>query len=56
MLPLKVGGELYLVVAPRGLATRRIMAVVEEKPELVRRIRFTTSERLTAFVFRHGGQ
>jgi cellulose synthase/poly-beta-1,6-N-acetylglucosamine synthase-like glycosyltransferase len=56
MLPLKVGGELYLVVAPRGLAVRRIMAVVEERPELARRIRFTTSERLTAFVFRHGGQ
>ena len=56
MLPLTVGGELYLVVAPRGLATRRIMAVVDDRPELARRIRFTTSERLTAFVFRHGGR
>ena len=49
MLPLKVGGELYLVVAPRGLATRRIMAVVEERPELARRIRFTTSGAADGF-------
>jgi hypothetical protein len=53
MVPLTVGGELYLVVAPRGTAVRRIIALVEEKPELARRVRFTTSERLTAFVFRH---
>ena len=53
MVPLTVGGELYLVVAPRGTAVRRIIALVEEKPELAQRVRFTTSERLTAFVFRH---
>ncbi len=47
MLPLTVGGELYLVVAPRGTAVRRIIALVEEKPELARRVRFTSSERLT---------
>ena len=54
MLPLTVGGELYLVVAPRGTAVRRIIALVEEKPELARRVRFTSWERLTGFVFRHG--
>jgi hypothetical protein len=53
MLPLTVAGELHLVVAPRGTAVRRIIALVEEKPELAHRVRFTTSERLTAFVFRH---
>ena len=54
MLPLRVGGELYLVVAPRGIAARRIATLVEDRPELSRRIRLTTSERLNAFVFRHG--
>ena len=54
MLPLRVGGELYLVVAPRGIAARRIAALVEDRPEVSRRIRLTTSERLNAFVFRHG--
>jgi len=53
MLPLTVGGKLYVVVAPRGTAARGIMALVDEMPELARRIRFTTSERLSRFVFRH---
>lgn len=53
MLPLKVGGELYLVVAPRGTAARRIVALIDDRPDLARRIRFTTSARLSSFVFRH---
>jgi len=56
MLPLRVGGELYLVVAPRGVAVRKIIALIGGRPELARRIRFTSSERLTAFVFRHGSR
>jgi cellulose synthase/poly-beta-1,6-N-acetylglucosamine synthase-like glycosyltransferase len=54
ILPLKVGGELCLVVAPRGTAVRRIIALVDDNPELARRLRFTSAERLTQFVFRHG--
>ena len=54
ILPLKVGGELCLVVAPRGKAVRRIIALVDDNPGLARRLRFTSAERLTQFVFRHG--
>jgi hypothetical protein len=56
MLPLSVGGQLYLVVVPRGTSARRIVGLIEERPELARRLRFTSSERLTAFVFRHGSR
>jgi cellulose synthase/poly-beta-1,6-N-acetylglucosamine synthase-like glycosyltransferase len=56
MLPLAVCGELYLVVAPRGAAARRILQLIEEKPERARRFRFTSAERLTRFVLRHSGE
>ncbi len=32
MLPLAIGDELYLVVAPRGAAARRILSLIEENP------------------------
>lgn len=53
LLPLKVDGDLCLVVAPRGTAARRIMTMIEGDPALAARFRFTTAERLTRFVLRH---
>jgi len=32
MLPLAVDDDLYLVVAPRGAAARRILRLIEENP------------------------
>jgi cellulose synthase/poly-beta-1,6-N-acetylglucosamine synthase-like glycosyltransferase len=55
LLPLEADGELYLVVAPRGIAARRIVAMIESDPALAARFRFTSSERLTRFVLRHAG-
>jgi hypothetical protein len=56
MLPLSVNGELCLAVAPRGLAVRRIIKLISDKPKLARCIRFTSTKRLTDFVFHHGSR
>ena len=56
MLPLAIDGELYLVVAPRGAAARRILRLIEESPARARRFRFTSAERLNRFVLRCGGE
>ena len=56
MLPLTIDGELYLVVAPRGAAARRILRLIEENPARARRFRFTSAERLNRFVLRCGGE
>jgi cellulose synthase/poly-beta-1,6-N-acetylglucosamine synthase-like glycosyltransferase len=55
-LPLFPDDNLCLVVAPRGIAARRISGMIERSPHLARRFRFTSSERLTRFVLRHAGQ
>ena len=54
MLPLAIDGELFLVVAPRGAATRRILRLIKENPVRARHFRFTSAERLNRFVLRHG--
>ena len=53
MLPLAVDGELYLVVAPRGAAVRRILQLIKKNPARARLFRFTSAERLNRFVLRH---
>jgi cellulose synthase/poly-beta-1,6-N-acetylglucosamine synthase-like glycosyltransferase len=53
LLPLRMGNELTLVVAPRGATTRRLTSLARS-PELRARIRLTTGERLRAFVAAHG--
>ncbi|MEZ5890455.1 MAG: glycosyltransferase [Xanthobacteraceae bacterium] len=53
LLPLMQRGEFTLVVAPRGVATRRLYTIMNGAPELRRRIRLTSSERLAGFVHRH---
>jgi hypothetical protein len=54
MLPLTRDDELCLVVAPRGAAVRRIIALIEDSPALARRFRLTSAECLTRFVFLYG--
>jgi glycosyltransferase XagB len=55
LLPLAIDGELYLVVAPRGTAARKIIAMIEDAPARAQRFRFTSSERLNRFVLRYAG-
>ncbi len=56
LLLMLVAGELVLVVAPRGTSARRICGVIADKPQLARRFRFTTADRLTRFVLRSAGE
>ena len=53
ILPLTVGDELHFVIAPQRLAARGIGELIDDKPDIARRIRFTTAERLNGFVLRH---
>ena len=55
LLPLAIDDVLYLVVAPRGIAARRIVAMVGNQPTRAQRFRFTIPERLNRFVMRHAG-
>jgi hypothetical protein len=52
MVPLTLGEELCLVVAPPGEAVRRIVALIEDNATLRLRFRFTSAECMTRFVFR----
>ncbi len=56
LLQLIDGDDLALVVAPRGFAVRRLIALLREEPALASRFRFTTAERLNRFVLRHAGR
>ena len=55
MLPLSVDCELYLVIAPRGTAARRILQLIKKNPARARLFRFTSAERLNRFVLQHAG-
>jgi len=52
MLPLVAGDQVFLVIAPRGLAARTIAEAVQNDPALAAMFRFTTAARLTSFVLR----
>lgn len=56
LLPLSADDDLYLVVAPRGTAARRIMRLIEDNPERAKRFRFTSAERLNRFVLRYASK
>ena len=56
ILPLLGDDGLALVVAPRGMAARRIAGWIAENRALARRFRFTSAERLNHFVLRYGGE
>lgn len=55
LLPLTIGEQLHLVVAPRGTAARRLTAMFDEQPALAQRFRFTSAERLNRFVMGYAG-
>ena len=55
LLPLTTEDGLFYVVAPRGLAARKILAMVEETPSAAARFRFTTAEHFNRFVLRYAG-
>lgn len=55
MVPLMLDEELCLVVAPRGLAARKMIGLIDDQPARARQFRFTSSERLTRFVLRYAG-
>jgi hypothetical protein len=52
LLPLAIGDDISLVVAPRGTAARRLLRAIKENPSLAPRFRFTSAERLNRFVLR----
>jgi cellulose synthase/poly-beta-1,6-N-acetylglucosamine synthase-like glycosyltransferase len=53
ILPIRIGGEMFYVVAPRGVGARRLMELSTQDPRWGRLIRLTTSEHLKRFVERH---
>jgi cellulose synthase/poly-beta-1,6-N-acetylglucosamine synthase-like glycosyltransferase len=55
LLPLMLDDEVTLLLAPRGIAARRIVALTAENPEWTRRFHFTSAERLNRFVLRNAG-
>jgi cellulose synthase/poly-beta-1,6-N-acetylglucosamine synthase-like glycosyltransferase len=54
VLPLIVDGDLKIVIAPQGIGARGLADFLDHHPQLARRFRLTTSERLRAFVWKHG--
>jgi cellulose synthase/poly-beta-1,6-N-acetylglucosamine synthase-like glycosyltransferase len=56
LLPLTIDAQLYLVIAPRGTAARRIIGLIMEKPMLADRFRLTSAARLNRYVLHHGGK
>jgi cellulose synthase/poly-beta-1,6-N-acetylglucosamine synthase-like glycosyltransferase len=56
LLPLTQNDALTLVVAPRGVAARRLYTIINGAPELRRRIRLTSSERLAGFIHRNASR
>jgi hypothetical protein len=53
LLPLTIDGDISVAVAPRGLATRRLLQAIKENPSLAPYFRFTSAERLNRIVLRH---
>ena len=47
------GDDLTLVIAPRGLATRRLFDLVRWSSEIPKHLRLTSADRLHSFVVRH---
>ncbi len=55
LLPLQADGGIAYVVAPRGTAARKILAMIEEAPAIAARFRFTSSACFNRFVMRGAG-
>ncbi|MDP2296174.1 MAG: hypothetical protein Q8M24_12025 [Pseudolabrys sp.] len=55
LLPIDADGGIAYVVAPRGVAARKIQAMIADTPDAAARFRFTTTERFNRFVLRGAG-
>ena len=53
LLPLRKGGELVWIIAPRSLTARRLADPSQPRPGWLRSFRLTSSERLARFVAKH---
>jgi glycosyltransferase XagB len=53
LLPLRQGGALIWVIAPRCLTARRLADPLQPRPPWLRRFRLTSNERLRRFAARH---
>src|SRR5215831_14006993 len=53
LMPLATDGDISLVVAPRGVAARRLSCAIRKNPSLAPRFRCTSAGRLNNFVLRH---
>ena len=56
LLPLESDDGLTVVVAPRGMAARRIIQLIGDNPAAAPRFRLTSAERFTRFVMRTAGK
>ncbi|MEA2952766.1 MAG: glycosyltransferase XagB [Alphaproteobacteria bacterium] len=56
LLPLQWGDDFVFVLAPRGVAARRMTSLAASGIDLSRRFRFTSAERLQQFVAGHGDE
>ena len=56
LLPLRLSSDFVWVVAPRGVAARRLIGLVRLHPALRERLRLTTAARITRFANRHGSR
>jgi cellulose synthase/poly-beta-1,6-N-acetylglucosamine synthase-like glycosyltransferase len=50
LLPLRSGGQLTWVIAPRGTAARTLTALISRYPHLASRLRLTSTARLNAYI------
>jgi cellulose synthase/poly-beta-1,6-N-acetylglucosamine synthase-like glycosyltransferase len=55
LIPLRVGGDMVMVVAPREIAAQRLTALFASTPDARRRFRFTSKAQLHQFVIKHAG-
>lgn len=53
LLPLRLGGKLTWIVAPRGLTARRLSDMRRSRPSWLNSFRLTSPERLQQFVEQH---
>ena len=54
ILPVRTGRRIAYVVAPRGLAVRRLLTFFAQYPDMRGQIRLTSAAHLKQFVSRHG--
>ena len=55
LLPLHADGGIAYLVAPRGVAARKILTLIDETPAMAARFRFTSSACFNHFVMRGAG-